>query len=60
MTKDDTKKPQDPKKKSPAEKSTDDTVLFFRKPPKPNPALDVSWFYDEEEFFSEHMDEFDW
>ncbi len=52
--------PKNAHKKSPIEKSTDDTVLFFRKPPKPNPALDVAWFYDEEEFFSEHMDEFDW
>ena len=55
---DDDKKP--PHKESPAEVSTDDNVLPFRKPTKPNPALDVAWFYDEEEFFSEHMDEFDW
>ena len=55
---DDDKKP--PHKESPAEVSTDDKVLPFRKPTKPNPALDVAWFYDEEEFFSEHMDEFDW
>lgn len=46
-------------KKPPAEKSAGD-VLFLRKPAKPNPPLDVEWFYDEEEFFAEWMDEFDW
>ena len=37
-------------------------VLAFKKPAKapPSPSLDVEWFYDEAEFFSEWMDEFDW
>lgn len=47
------------KKKPPVVKSTDGKLLHFRKP-KPDPKLDVDWFYEEEEFFVEHMDEFDW
>ena len=34
-------------------------IVTFRKPKK-NPAFDVEWFYEEEEFFADHMDEFDW
>jgi len=39
-----------------------DNVVPFKRPPKkpPAPNLDVEWFYDEAEFFSEWMDEFDW
>ncbi len=39
-----------------------DNVVPFKRPPKkpPPPDLDVEWFYDEAEFFSEWMDEFDW
>lgn len=47
------------KKKPPVEKTTDGKLLHFRKP-KPDPKLDIDWFYEEEEFFAEHMDEFDW
>lgn len=34
-------------------------IVSFRKPKK-NPPFDVEWFYEEEEFFADHMDEFDW
>ena len=46
-------------KKTPAGEPAGD-VVFLRKPANPNPPLDVDWFYDDEEFFAEHMDEFDW
>jgi hypothetical protein len=46
-------------KKPPVEKTTDGKIVQFRKP-KPGKPLDVEWFYEDEEFFSEHMDEFDW
>ena len=32
---------------------------FIQKAEK-NPAFDVEWFYEEEEFFADHMDEYDW
>jgi hypothetical protein len=56
-------------------KQSDDTKDEHEKPPKPegkggkivqlrkptpNPVFDAEWFYDEEEFFAEWMDEFDW
>jgi len=34
-------------------------VLPFAPKKKPLPAFDVEWFYEDEEFFSEWMDEFD-
>jgi len=35
-----------------------DNVVSLQKPP-PQPAFDVDWFYEDEEFFTEHMDGFD-
>ena len=49
----------DKKKKPPVDKSTDGQLLHFRKLKKPQP-MDVEWFYEDEEFFAEWMDEFDW
>lgn len=50
------------KDKAPGEKAPEagDNVIPLRRPKKPIPPLDVEWFYDEEAFFTEHMDEFDW
>ena len=49
----------DDEKKQP--RGNDNIVPFKRQPKKPPPPnLDVEWFYDEAEFFSEWMDEFDW
>lgn len=47
------------KEKPPRPQGEGGKVLSLRKP-KPNPIFDAEWFYDEEEFFAEHMDEFDW
>ena len=49
-------------KKDPEGPILGDNVLAFFQPAKapPPPNLDVEWFYDEAEFFSEWMDEFDW
>lgn len=54
-------KPSDDDKKAepPVEKSTDGRLLHFRKPKKAQP-MDVEWFYEDEEFFADWMDEFDW
>ena len=49
----------DKKKQPPVEKTTDGQLVHFRKP-KPGQLLDVEWFYEDEEFFAEWMDEFDW
>ena len=35
-----------------------DNVVSLQKPP-PQPEFDVDWFYEDEEFFAEHMDGFD-
>ena len=59
MKQQDDKKNRDGKKTPPDEKSSDGELAFFRKP-KPHPKMDVDWFYDDEEFFAEWMDEFDW
>ncbi len=53
---DDTK---DKNEKPPLPKGEGGKVISMRKP-KPNPVFDAEWFYDEEEFFADHMDEFDW
>ena len=53
---DDTK---DRNEKPPRPDDRSDKIVQFRKP-KAKPAFDVEWFYDEEEFFAEWMDEFDW
>lgn len=45
--------------KPPTSEETGGEIAFFRKP-KPKPQMDVGWFYDDEEFFADHMDEFDW
>ncbi len=34
-------------------------IIPFRRP-IPEPRFDVDWFYDEEGFFTDYMDEFDW
>jgi hypothetical protein len=34
-------------------------VLPFAPKKKPLPAFDVEWFYEDEEFFTDWMDEFD-
>ena len=59
MKQDDDKKSEKDKKTPPDTKETGGELAYFRKP-KPNPQMDVGWFYDDEEFFAEHMDEFDW
>ena len=51
-TKDENEKPPRPDDRS-------GKIVQFRKS-KTKPAFDVEWFYDEEEFFAEWMDEFDW
>lgn len=56
---DDEKDKDSEKEKPPTPKEADGEIAYFRKP-KAKPAMDVGWFYDEEEFFAEHMDEFDW
>lgn len=55
-------KPEDGKKSEtpPPGKADGGDVVYLRKPAKPNQPLDVAWFYEDEEFFAEHMDEFDW
>ena len=56
------KQPDDTKnqnEKPPQPEGKGGKVVLLRKP-KAKPAFDVEWFYDEEEFFAEHMDEFDW
>jgi hypothetical protein len=35
-----------------------DNIVSLQKPP-PQPEFDVDWFYEDEEFFAEHMDGFD-
>ena len=50
---------KDKKQKPPQPEGEGGEIVSFRKPKK-NPAFDVAWFYEEEEFFAEHMDEFDW
>lgn len=59
MKQSDDKKRDKEKQKPPADEATGGELAYFRKP-KPNPQMDVGWFYDDEEFFAEHMDEFDW
>ena len=56
---DDEKDKDGEKEKPPTPQEADGELAFFRKP-KAKPVMDVGWFYDEEEFFAEHMDEFDW
>jgi len=46
-------------KKPPQPEGEGGKIVPFRKPTA-NPAFDVEWFYDEEEFFAEWMDESDW
>ena len=50
---------KDGNEKPPKPESKGGKIVSFRKP-TPNPLFDIGWFYDEEEFFAEHMDEFDW
>lgn len=49
----------DKKQKPPGNDKPDGQIVHFRKP-KPGQPLDVEWFYEDEEFFVECMDEFDW
>lgn len=56
------KQPNDTKDKNekpPRPEGEGGKVVTFIKP-KANPPFDVEWFYDEEEFFADWMDEFDW
>ena len=50
---------KDKKQTPPQPEGAGGEIVSFRKPKK-NPAFDVAWFYEEEEFFAEHMGEFDW
>ena len=59
MKQDDKKNKQGGKEKPPTDASAGGELAYFRKP-KPHKPMDVGWFYDDEEFFAEHMDEFDW
>ena len=47
------------KQKPPSDETPDGRLLHFRKPKK-NAPMDVEWFYEDEEFFADCMDEFDW
>ena len=51
--------PKDQKENPPKQQGEGGKIVSLRKP-TPNPVFDAEWFYDEEEFFAEHMDEFDW
>ena len=45
--------------KPPIDETIGGDIVHFRKPKKAKP-MDVEWFYEDEEFFAEWMDEFDW
>ena len=49
---------KDKNQKPPQPEGEGGKIVSFRKPK--NPAFDVEWFYEEEEFFADHMDEYDW